>query len=363
MCHFTLNRSFSNWFWPSPCIHGRLDAISRMEPFKSTIGAHDRMDVEISMSNQPKITCMDNIYIVYPNLRNECWVEAPLEILYRTWRYSKQLEEAISEVCTSATGNDIWKCIRDCFDQRKRNILLTEKELEHHKHRIVGCVANELGNRINIDTANFVSDFFDALCMRNGKDLFGVSRRICEKCDQRNVVDKLYMDDFTFCNVVESFMKTQNNNISSQYFQAAVNRHYRNKATKTTCDAHLMANGYRRIDCSIRTRKIIKFKPLLIFYEDQNRNTPHKYLIKYPKRLSLQNNVYELVGKVLSKPGHFFGICKIQDKQSIWRTLSFDSIGHGKYNKISTDAQRDPLLQTHTNVACAIYILTNAQNA
>eukprot|EP01083_Nonionella_stella_P318528 1164829_1 len=36
---------------------------------------------------------------------------------------------------------------------------------------------------------------------------------------------------------------------------AAVNRHYRNKATKTTCDAHLMANGYRRIDCSIRTKK------------------------------------------------------------------------------------------------------------
>eukprot|EP01083_Nonionella_stella_P306436 1073300_1 len=124
-----------------------------------------------------------------------------------------------------------------------------------------------------------------------------------------------------------------------------------------------MANEYRPIGCSIRTRRIIKFKPLLIFYEDQNRNAALKYLINYPKRLLLQNNAYELVGKVLSKPGHFFGICKIQDKQSIWRTLSFDSIGHGKYNKISTDAQRDPLLQTHTNVACAIYILTNAQNA
>eukprot|EP01083_Nonionella_stella_P218517 783525_1 len=176
----------------------------------------------------------------------------------------------------------------------------------------------------------------------------------------KNVIKGMWWINYTS---IISFLKTKNNKISSQYFQDAVDRHYRNKETKTTCDVHLMANEYRPIGCSIRTRRIIKFKPLLIFYEDQNRNAALKYLINYPKRLLLQNNAYELVGKVLSKPGHFFGICKIQDKQSIWRTLSFDSIGHGKYNKISTDAQRDPLLQTHTNVACAIYILTNAQNA
>eukprot|EP01084_Bolivina_argentea_P071798 130453_1 len=152
----------------APIIHDEQKELKQdMNSINSDSTQSDNSDIDSSYSHTESDGINSSVYLqlilfVYPNKRLECWVEAPLEILYRYWFYNDDFKQILQQ---HKDDNKTWNMIQKHFIERQHYNDSTNIEtfLENAKSKIVESVIQELNGIISTNNCNFVSDFLNAL--------------------------------------------------------------------------------------------------------------------------------------------------------------------------------------------------------
>eukprot|EP01083_Nonionella_stella_P042923 115864_1 len=115
----------------------------------------------------------------YPNSRNECWIEAPLEVIYRHWNYHPSFQEIMNR---SRTYNKTLDLINTQFKERQQEEAKhgmtgakLERFLDNQKRALVALIATEVIGKCQYQRGVFneIDPLMTAMSIENGKRILG----------------------------------------------------------------------------------------------------------------------------------------------------------------------------------------------